>query len=401
MDFQRQVTFNAGGPPPAASRSQTTGAGMQRAIFWAMGLACSALGLVTMFANGMFALKFGSTAVETGTMVVASVGIDALKIGLLLPVSNMWRHDRSKATLGFVLWGACFCWSLFSAYGFAVALRGDASAHNVKAYEDRAAIVDRVARSKAQLGALATVRPASALRAEIVARKSKMRAAGQSVEKCDRNTDWVPNYCGPLWQLEADLATAEDATRLEAAVRADQDRLSGMPVVSARADQQIDSLAAITGYAAAALMVISTVFFSALIEMASAIGPVIVATGARYAQDRPDPMPAPVPEAVMMTIDQPPAMGSFEEGFGRWANCLVQDTSGKLSSPAAYAHFGDWCRFNGPYAIGSAPAFGRLLRQHALALGALEGRTGIVGKTYTGIRIRDTVTQMRLPSAAQ
>ncbi len=400
MDFQRQVTFNAGAPTPPASRTQNTGAGMQRLIFWAMGLACSALGLVTMFANGMFALKFGSTTTETATMVVASVAIDAMKIGLLLPVANMWRHDKGKATLGFGLWGCCFAWSLFSAYGFAVSLRGDVSAHNAKAYEDRAAIVERVGRNKATLKALPTTRPAQAIRADLSTRKLELGISTSNADKCERNTNWALANCGAIRQLAVDLAAAEDNARLEAAIRADQDRLAAMPVVSARADQQIDSIAAITGYAAAFLTVITTVFFAALIEMASALGPVIVSTGARYAQDRPEAPPAvPVAEPVHMTIEPP--MGSFEEGFQRWASsCVVQDSSARTRGPVIYGHFTEWCRFNGPYAVGSPMQFGKVFGAYARSLGAIEGRTGNVGKTWSGIAIRSTVTPMRL-SAAQ
>lgn len=399
MSFQRQVTFNTGAPAPQ-SRAQKTGAGMQRTLTWALGLACTALGLVTMFANGMFALKFGSTNVETATMVVASVGIDVLKIGLLLPVANLWRHDKGKAMIGFCLWLACFSWSLFSAYGFAVSLRGDVSAHNAKAHEDRAAITERVGRSKAQLKALPTTRPASALRADIHTRELELGITATNADKCERNTNWALTYCGPIRQLKADLASAEAAARLEEAIRADQDRLASLPVVAARSDAQIDSLAAITGYAAQALTVITTIFFAALIEIASAIGPVIVATGARYTRDMPDE-PLPVPETVPLTIDQPP-MGSFEEGFSRWAGeCITQDNSSKISGKEAYGNFTEWCRFNGPYAIGSPMTFGKVFGSYVTGLGAIKGRTGSIGPTWQGIAIRNRVTQLRLPSAAQ
>jgi len=198
--------------------------------------------------NWRFGYQLGISEFDRHLYASASAAADCLKA--LVPFlifaairNRMW----SQALASGLVWGVVTVYSLTSALGHAALNRGDTSgkrASEVQTYKDLRSDLDR---AKSQLGWVPAHRPAATVQADLSRLKNQRRwkwtQACTSVKGRSNR-----RFCDNHAKLGAELASANEAAKLESRIASVQAKLSGLKgVTHSSADPQATVLANLAG----------------------------------------------------------------------------------------------------------------------------------------------------------
>jgi hypothetical protein len=227
-------------------------------------------------------------------------------------------------------------------------------------------------------------RPAAAVRADL--RRAEVGAG----VNCDRPRGaYAREACAPVLALRAELAAAEDASRIEAKLETQRAQLDGLAVVGTSSNPQADVLAWIGGgvMAAATWERLLTVFVAGLIELSAALGLAITARSVVELLKSPEEAPAaPVETAPEVLAPSPLAAIEPELGWQMWAqSCLTAAKGGKITPKDAYAHYEAWAGLNNVVNILPYVTFGRRMSEAVVNMGGKIGRSN--GRFYADVSL--------------
>ena len=241
-------------------------------------LAAGVLLLVSAAMNWRFGYQLGTTEFDGFIYGSASAAADCLKA--LVPFfifaavrNKMWM----QAFASFVVWGVVIVYSLTSALGHAALNRQDTAgtrASEVQTYKDLRADLGR---AKSQLSWVPQHRPAETVQSEINGLQLKRQwkwTKGCTTAKGRSNRRFCDGYTG----LKSELASANEAAKLEIRIAAIQAKLEGRNgVTHSSADPQAAVLAQLTGIFVPGVKVehVQTalvIFIALLLEVGSGLG---------------------------------------------------------------------------------------------------------------------------------
>jgi hypothetical protein len=185
----------------------------------------------------------------------------------------MW----SQALASGLVWFVVTAYSLTSALGHAALNRGDTSgkrASEVQSYKD---LRSDLTRAQSQLGWVPAHRPAATVQADMNNLQNQRR--WDSTKGCTDVTATVSRrFCDDHAKLGAELASANEAARLEARIADTQSKLAGLKgVTHSSADPQATVLANLLGIFVPGVKVehvqtAMTIFIALLLEVGSGLG---------------------------------------------------------------------------------------------------------------------------------
>ena len=241
-------------------------------------LAAGVLLLVSAAMNWRFGYQLGTTEFDGFIYGSASAAADCLKA--LVPFfifaavrNKMWM----QAFASFVVWSVVTVYSLTSALGHAALNRQDTAgtrASEVQTYKDLRADLGR---AKSQLSWVPQHRPAQTVQSEINGLQLKRQwkwTKGCTTAKSRSNRRFCDGYTG----LKSELASANEAAKLETRIAAIQAKLEGRNgVTHSSADPQAAVLAQLTGIFMPNVKVehVQTalvIFIALLLEVGSGLG---------------------------------------------------------------------------------------------------------------------------------
>jgi hypothetical protein len=194
------------------------------AVVFLIGLVAGGLGL---YLNWIFLLTFGWVFAATGLL------IDAMALALLPAASKLLVSGRrALATVTFAVYLGAVAVVVMNALGYAHQYIGDAVSGRGASIDERASLVQEIARLKTERENLAAFTPttAEAVTAATVARNQECGRVG---ENCRRRV-------AELAAAQRDKDLTDRAVELDGKVAASSARLKSMPVV-ASADPQVDA----------------------------------------------------------------------------------------------------------------------------------------------------------------
>ena len=379
-------------------------------------LAAGVLLLVSAAMNWRFGYQLGTTEFDGFIYGSASAAADCLKA--LVPFfifaairNKMWM----QAFASVVVWSVVTVYSLTSALGHAALNRQDTAgsrASEVQSYKDLRADLER---AKSQLSWVPQHRPAQAVQSEINGLQLKRQwkwTKGCTTAKGRSNRRFCDAYTG----LQAELASANEAAKLETRIAGIQAKLEGQNgVTHSSADPQAAVLAQLTGlfmpgvkteHVQTALVI----FIALLLEVGSGLGmyiafsqwrlhdrriPVAANSGAAAATIEEQPIIATEP--VAMAVTEPcvgandnksaPKLVAPESDVERYHNERVEAQDGSsLTATALYEDYCAWCdeQEKEPLAL---PTFGREFGELGVQKAKIAGRVRYIGialRTGTG-----------------
>lgn len=241
-------------------------------------LAAGVLLAVSAAMNWRFGYQLGVAEFDKLLYASASAAADCLKA--LVPFlifaaikNRMW----SQAAASTLVWVVVTVYSLTSALGHAALNRGDTSgkrATEVQTYQDLRADLTR---AKEQLGWVPAHRPAATVQAELSGLETNRR--WRSTNGCS-NATVAPSrrFCENHAKLGAELASANEAAKLEARIAETQARLAKLDgVTHSAADPQAVVLTKLAGAFMPGVKVEDvqmalTIFIALLLEVGSGLG---------------------------------------------------------------------------------------------------------------------------------
>ena len=241
-------------------------------------LAAGVLLVVSAAMNWRFGFQLGVTQFDSHLYASASAAADCLKA--LVPFlifaairNRMW----SQALASGLVWLVVTAYSLTSALGHAALNRGDTSgkrANEVQTYKD---LRSDLTRAKAQLGWVPAHRPAATVQADLNRLSNQRRwkwTKGCTSVKGASNRRFCDNHA----KLGAELASANEAAKLETRIADVQAKLGGLKgVTHSSADPQATVLANlasvfIPGVKVENVQTALTIFIALLLEVGSGLG---------------------------------------------------------------------------------------------------------------------------------
>ncbi|MGI9423725.1 MAG: hypothetical protein ACR2PA_11065 [Hyphomicrobiaceae bacterium] len=380
-------------------------------------LAAGVLLLVSAAMNWRFGYQLGTTEFDGFIYGSASAAADCLKA--LVPFfifaavrNKMW----AQALASVLVWGVVTVYSLTSALGHAALNRQDTAgtrASEVQTYKDLRADLER---AKSQLGWVPQHRPASTVQSEIDGLKLKRQwkwTKGCTTAKGRSNRRFCDNFTG----LKAELASANEAAKLEVRIASTQAKLEGQNgVTHSSADPQAAVLANLAGIFMPGVKMehIQTalvIFIALLLEVGSGLGmyiafsqwrlkevrvPVAIRKpeAAAYPTETPnvvatEPVAAAVTEPQIGANDNKsvPQLTAPETDVERYYNENVESQDGSsLTATALYEDYCAWCdeQEKEPLAL---PTFGREFGDLGVQKAKIAGRVRYIGialRTGTG-----------------
>lgn len=399
--------------------------------------AAGVLLLVSAAMNWRFGYQLGKTEFDGFIYGSASAAADCMKA--LVPFfffAAIKNKAWSQAAASALVWSVVTVYSLTSALGHAALNRADTSGQRsaqALSYKDVRADLDR---AKAQLGWVPQHRPAATVRAEL-----------SGLEK-DRRWSWTNgctdikgrsnrSFCEKHTSAKSELASANEAAKLETRIAGLQAKLGGMDGVShTSADPQAAVLAKLAGVFVPGVkmedvQMALTIFIALLLEVGSGLGMYIAFSQWRVferrepvlevklgsssavevvAQPAPKAVPAPVAEVAETkqpaieyvpsdpVVEERPAAVAVEapresandnktaaeletpksdvERY-REENVVEQDGS-SLTVTALYEDYCTWCdeQNKEPLAL---PTFGREFGDHGVQKAKIAGRVRYIG----------------------
>jgi hypothetical protein len=241
-------------------------------------LAAGVLLAVSAAMNWRFGYQLGVAEFDKLLYASASAAADCLKA--LVPFlifaaikNRMW----SQAAASTLVWVVVTVYSLTSALGHAALNRGDTSgkrATEVQTYQDLRA---DLARAKEQLGWIPAHRPAATVQAELSGLETHRR--WRSTSGCtDATVAASRRFCENYAKLGAELASANEAAKLEARIAESQAKLAELDgVTHSAADPQAAVLAKLArafvpGVKVEDVQMALTIFIALLLEVGSGLG---------------------------------------------------------------------------------------------------------------------------------
>ncbi len=241
-------------------------------------LAAGVLLVVSAAMKWRFGYQLGVEEFDKLLYASASAAADCLKA--LVPFlffaairNKMW----SQAIASCVVWGVVTVYSLTSALGHAALNRGDTSgqrASDVQAYKDLRANLER---AKSQLGWVPRHRPADAVQAELNNMQNQRRW-GWTNGCTSVNGSGNRGFCDDHAKLGAELASANEAAKLEARIAEIQAKLGERTgVTHSAADPQAAVLTKLAGVFLPGVKIEDvqtalTIFIALLLEVGSGLG---------------------------------------------------------------------------------------------------------------------------------
>ncbi len=276
-------------------------------------LAAGVLLVVSAAMNYRFGLSLGKTELDGQIYGVASAAADCLKA--LVPFfffAAIRNRAWSQAAASMVVWGVVTAYSLTSAFGHAALNRFDVAgqrAHEAQSYKD---LRQDLARAKEQLGWIPQHRPAAAVEAEIV--QMEAQKGWKWTNGCTRiRGKYNANFCDQYTGLKTELASAQQAVKLETRIASLQSEISaiGDGGVMAEADPQAAVLAKLTGVKMADVQLAMTMFIAVLLEVGSAFG--LYVAFSQWRIHEPPRRPSPASPAKRVEVGTAAAAVTGEE----------------------------------------------------------------------------------------
>jgi len=246
-----------------------------RALLSGMGiLAALVMSAVSASMNYVFLSSLGKTPLEGQMLGAASAAADLLKALLPFFIAWAWRARRIVAAMsGSVVFLLFAGFSLLSAIGFAADNRG-------VLVENRAAIDAAYARAQAEydrvqaaLAALPAHRPQGQIAEEL--RSAEQNRLWARSKNCAEATEVASReFCAGYFRQRGELAAAQEAQRLSAAITAAQaelNRLKGQGAGQER-DPQVSILAKLMALPTDHVRLALIVFVALVVEFGSSMG---------------------------------------------------------------------------------------------------------------------------------
>ncbi len=237
-------------------------------------IAASILLAVSATMNYRFGFSLGKTSVDGQIYGLASAAADCFKA--LVPFfffaavrNRMW----SQALAAAVVWGVVTAYSMTSALGHAALNRLDTAGQRAiaaAAYKDLRADSKR---AQEELTWIPAHRPAETVTAELSVMKDQRNWA-ISKECTEILGKATREFCQQFHKLNAELASAQQAQRLEEHIAGIAGKLATVTggTAMAEADPQASVLARLGGFEVEKVQTALTVFVALLIEIGSAFG---------------------------------------------------------------------------------------------------------------------------------
>jgi hypothetical protein len=307
------------------------------------GLATAAMFVISMGLNFLFGYGLGQTPVRAVVFGCVSVIVDAWKgLGPIFILALTRARRLSSAGAGSAVWVVCFVYSVSSAVGIVIQDRTTRTAgrDTVHAsYEDVRQQMDEVQGTRRRLR---HSRPASEVEAAIAAvlmrpandRKS-VRPVGALSINCSRVDVRTIDACGEIAVLRQELASAQEAARLDqqiAALRVQAEKLRGRGA-TVSSDPQGELFARLTRGWLTAKDVGFTLglLLAAAIELVSAFGPAVLAAYAEASSRAPGAAANGKGRRVGLVLDY-------------IADCIEPAaTTSALASDELYNDYTKWC----------------------------------------------------------
>jgi len=396
----------------------------ERAMRHALGaigvLAAGVLLAVSAAMNWRFGYQLGISEFDSILYASASAAADCLKA--LVPFlifaairNRMW----SQALASGLVWVVVTVYSLTSALGHAALNRGDTSgkrANEVQTYKDLRSDIDR---AKSQLGWVPSHRPGATVQADLNRMSNQRRwkwTKGCTSIKGGSNRRFCDNHA----KLAAELASANEAAKLETRIASVQAKLDGLKgVTHSSADPQATVLANLAGVFVPDIKVENvqtalTIFIALLLEVGSGLGMYIA-----FSQWKLDPRRAAIPtevaqpqavndaqplyvEPVAVTQEEPletititkPGDGANDNvatpklaaptadtlsDVERYREARTEDASGStLTAPDLYEDYCTWCEEQNKEPL-ALPTFGREFGELGVQKAKVSGRVRYIG----------------------
>ena len=383
-------------------------------------LAAGVLLLVSAAMNWRFGYQLGTTEFDGIIYGSASAAADCLKA--LVPFfifaavrNKMW----AQAFASVVVWGVVTVYSLTSALGHAALNRQDTAgsrASEVQTYKDLRADLER---AQAQLGWVPQHRPAATVQSQINGLKLKRQwrwTKGCTTAKGRSNRRFCDGFTG----LKAELASANEAAKLETRIAGIQAKLEGQNgVTHSSADPQAAVLANLAGLFMPGVKMehIQTalvIFIALLLEVGSGLGmyiafsqwrlkevraPAVIRKQSEAAATLAETPTIVTAEPVVAAVTEPqvgandnksaPQLAAPETDVERYYNENVDSQDGSsLTATALYEDYCTWCdeQEKEPLAL---PTFGREFGDLGVQKAKIAGRVRYIGialRTGTGTK---------------
>lgn len=363
-----------------------------RHVLGALGVLAAAILLVVSAAmNWRFGFSLGKTEFDAHIYGAASAASDVLKALIpFLILAAMRRRHWSQALGAMLLLVICASYSLTSSLGFAALNRSDTvneRAITAAAYKDLRAELQYL---RDQMAALPQHRPVGVVESNIDQMKQHRR--WDSTVGCTNAT--VPQsiaYCEEFHGLEAELAAAQKAAKLDERVLAVRAELSDLRSAgpATQADPQAAILSNISGMGTDHVQLALIILVSVLVEAGSALGFYVALSHWRIFDDKSLGVPAPV-EVAAPPRRALPALVAPDEAELPYERTDVEMyfdervEQSKESSVTALALFEDycnWCDLKDKTPV-SLPIFGRQFADLGVQKAKIGGRI-----RYIGIRL--------------
>ena len=237
-------------------------------------IAASVLLAVSAAMNYRFGFSLGKTALDGEIYGAASVAADCFKA--LVPFfffaairNRMW----SQAIAALLVWVVVTAYAMTSALGHAALNRLDTSGQRAAAAANYTDLRADSKRAQEQLSWIPAHRPLDTVAAELNVHKAQ-RYWAVTQECTDVRGRGARNYCQKFHKLNAELASAQSAEKLESRIHEIGAKLAKVTgsAVMAQADPQASVLAKLTGLEVETVQMALTMFVALLIEVGSGFG---------------------------------------------------------------------------------------------------------------------------------
>ena len=386
-------------------------------------LAAGVLLAVSAAMNWRFGYSLGKTELDGLIYGSASAAADCLKA--LVPFfffAAMRNRMWSQAAASAVVWVVVTAYSLTSALGHAALNRMDTTgqrAIEAQSYKDLRSDLER---AKEQLSWVPQHRPAAVVQSDIDTRQNSRE--WQWTESCTKVTGPKGRtFCSEYNALTAELASAEQAEKLEARIAEIQAQLSQVDsgVVMAEADPQAAVLTKLAGIFMPSMTVEDmqtalTIFIALLLEVGSGFGMYIAFSQWRLYDRHAPAAPAmasvahvesaPIASVEVVTASQVGANDNKsvtklmppESDVQRFfKERIVRKANSSVTPPELYEDYLDWCE-----QLGKEPLAQAIFYRDCLEMGIERQKTG--NKTrYMGIALRtipESWEDKKLPALA-
>lgn len=266
--------------------------------------ACIMIG-VSASMNVAFLSALGRTALESVILGAASGAADGLKALLPLFIIAAWRNqNRLFAVPASMVWVLFVAFSFMSAIGFAATNRIEIASTQSQLNASFTATQRQLRMLSARAEDLPPHRTVDALTAEIARHKQNRR--WQTTRTCKAATVPESNrYCAAYFALQAELATAQEAKRLQRDLKVVKARVDALRRQGANqpVDPQVTLLATLLGSAPERIRLALILILAAVVEVGSSLG-LYLAT-AHMAHRKPAAEAHDNPEAATLLTAQP------------------------------------------------------------------------------------------------